>query len=164
MKASLRLLGAGVGPWTSQASDTIVMATAFLMYRCMFDAPRKSVLHASRPGVACFGARPIGRQFVGPEAAARVQSAADSAGTETSISLAAWETRAHFGRGAALPWNRFPVRIDVPDKIWATREILTRPLPVGWDAIPRDVSLRAKGRVPQADDAERVAQRDRCRC
>jgi N-ethylmaleimide reductase len=24
----------------------------------------------------------------------------------TSVSLAAWETRAHFGKGARLPWNR----------------------------------------------------------
>jgi len=53
----------------------------------------------------------------------------------TSISLAAWETRAHFGCGATLPWNRFLVRIDVPDEIWATREVLERPPPVGWDAI-----------------------------
>jgi RES domain-containing protein len=28
------------------------------------------------------------------------------------------------------------VRIDVPDDIWAAREVLGRPLPVGWDAIP----------------------------
>jgi len=54
----------------------------------------------------------------------------------TSISLAAWETRAHFGRGASLPWNRYLVRIDVPDKVWAAREILARPPDVGWDAIP----------------------------
>jgi len=54
----------------------------------------------------------------------------------TSISLVAWETRAHFGCGATLPWNRFLVRIDVPDEIWATRKVLGRPPPVGWDAIP----------------------------
>ena len=39
----------------------------------------------------------------------------------TSISLAAWETRAHFGKGAALPWNRYLVRVSVPDDVWAAR-------------------------------------------
>ena len=63
----------------------------------------------------------------------------------TSISLAAWETRAHFGRGASLPWNRYLVRIDVPDKVWAAREILTRPPAVGWDAIPEGRVSRAAG-------------------
>ena len=63
----------------------------------------------------------------------------------TSISLAAWETRAHFGRGAALPWNRFLVRIDVPQTIWAARERLVRPSPVGWDAIPEGLVSRTAG-------------------
>lgn len=63
----------------------------------------------------------------------------------SSISLAAWETRAHFGKGIALPWNRYLVRIDVPDDIWAGREILARPPPVGWDAIPEGLVSRASG-------------------
>jgi RES domain-containing protein len=63
----------------------------------------------------------------------------------TSISLAAWETRAHFGRGAALPWNRFLVRIDVPDDIWAARQVFARPPPVGWDAIPEGSVSRNAG-------------------
>ncbi len=63
----------------------------------------------------------------------------------TSISLAAWETRAHFGRGGALPWNRFLVRIDVPQDVWAAREILHRPPPVGWDAIPEAMVSRNAG-------------------
>ena len=63
----------------------------------------------------------------------------------TSISLAAWETRAHFGRGTTLPWNRFLVRIEVPDEIWAEREVLGRPLPVGWDAIPEGLVSRNLG-------------------
>ena len=63
----------------------------------------------------------------------------------TSISLAAWETRAHFGRGAALPWNRFLVRLDVPDDVWSAREILRRPPPVGWDAIPEGIVSRNQG-------------------
>lgn len=62
-----------------------------------------------------------------------------------SISLAAWETRAHFGRGAALPWNRYLVRIDVPDDVWAAREALRRPAPVGWDAIPEGRVSRNAG-------------------
>jgi RES domain-containing protein len=63
----------------------------------------------------------------------------------TSISLAAWETRAHFGRGATLPWNRFLVRIDVPDEVWAARRALSRPPPVGWDAIPEGIVSRNGG-------------------
>ena len=63
----------------------------------------------------------------------------------TSISLAAWETRAHFGRGGALPWNRFLVRLDVPDDVWAAREILLRPPSVGWDAIPEGMVSRDEG-------------------
>jgi RES domain-containing protein len=65
----------------------------------------------------------------------------------TSISLAAWETRAHFGRGAALPWNRFLVRIDVPDDVWAAWQTLPRPPPVGWDAIPEGMVSRNAGSV-----------------
>ena len=63
----------------------------------------------------------------------------------TSVSLAAWETRGHFGRGAALPWNRYLVRIDVPDAVWAARTTLSRPPPVGWDAIPEGLVSRAQG-------------------
>ena len=63
----------------------------------------------------------------------------------SSISLAAWETRAHFGRGDALPWNRFLVRIDVPDEVWAARQTLDRPPPVGWDAIPEGIVSRNEG-------------------
>ena len=63
----------------------------------------------------------------------------------TSIALAAWETRAHFGRGATLPWNRFLVRIDVPETIWKARMMLGRPPPVGWDAIPEGLVSRNEG-------------------
>jgi len=63
----------------------------------------------------------------------------------TSISLAAWETRAHFGKGAGLPWNRYLVRVDVPDDVWAAREVLRRPPAVGWDAIPEGLVSRAAG-------------------
>ena len=63
----------------------------------------------------------------------------------TSIALAAWETRAHFGRGGALPWNRYLVRIDVPDDMWALRDILRQPPPVGWDTIPEGMVSRDEG-------------------
>ena len=63
----------------------------------------------------------------------------------TSISLAAWETRAHFGKGATLPWNRYLVRIDVPDDVWRARARIARPLAVGWDAIPEGMVSRAFG-------------------
>lgn len=63
----------------------------------------------------------------------------------TSISLAAWETRAHFAKGLALPWNRILVRIDVPDDIWAARQITSRPLPVGWNVIPEGTTSRSIG-------------------
>jgi RES domain-containing protein len=64
----------------------------------------------------------------------------------TSMSLAAWETRAHFGKGAGrLPWNRYLVRIDVPDAVWAARQTLPRPPAVGWDAIPEGLVSRHIG-------------------
>jgi RES domain-containing protein len=63
----------------------------------------------------------------------------------TSISLAAWETRAHIGQAGALPWNRFLVRIDVPDDLWASRQRLARPPTVGWNAIPEGGVSRALG-------------------
>ncbi len=66
--------------------------------------------------------------------------------TSTSISLAAWETRAHLGKaGTALPFNRYLVRIDVPDDVWAARTRLAAPLPVGWDAIPEGLVSRSLG-------------------
>lgn len=64
----------------------------------------------------------------------------------SSISLAAWETRAHLGKGAnKLPWNRYLVRVDVPDDVWSSRAFLPRPLPIGWDAIPEGLVSRKLG-------------------
>jgi RES domain-containing protein len=66
--------------------------------------------------------------------------------TSTSISLAAWETRAHLGRqGTKLPFNRILVRVDVPDAVWAARETLATPLPVGWDVVPEGRVSRSLG-------------------
>ena len=64
----------------------------------------------------------------------------------TSISLAAWETRAHLGRaGVALPYNRYLVRIDIPDHVWAARVHRPVTLQVGWDAIPEGMVSRSLG-------------------
>lgn len=63
----------------------------------------------------------------------------------TSISLAAWETRAHFAKGTMLPWNRILVRIDVPDEVWAARIVTPSPLPVGWNVVPEGMVSRSVG-------------------
>jgi RES domain-containing protein len=64
----------------------------------------------------------------------------------TSIALAAWEARAHLGRsGVSLPFNRYLVRIDVPEAVWAERATVATPLPVGWDAIPEGRVSRTIG-------------------
>jgi RES domain-containing protein len=53
-----------------------------------------------------------------------------------SIALAVLETAAHIDAGG-LPLNRFVVRIDVPDAVWAAREELdVATLPATWAAIP----------------------------
>ena len=64
----------------------------------------------------------------------------------TSIALAAWEARTHLGKtGVALPWNRFLVRLDVPDDVWRSRSALAAPWPVGWNAIPEGALSRRLG-------------------
>ncbi len=50
-----------------------------------------------------------------------------------SIALAVHETVMHL-RSGGLPLNRYLVRIDVPDDVWAARRVLMPP--VGWDALP----------------------------
>jgi RES domain-containing protein len=53
-----------------------------------------------------------------------------------NVSLACLETVVHLN-AQGLPLNRFLVRLDVPDEIWAQRKTLnTADLPVGWSAIP----------------------------
>lgn len=59
-----------------------------------------------------------------------------------SIALACLETVVHLGT-SGLPLNRFLVRLDVPDAVWAKRKTLD-PVPVGWEAEPAGaVSLNA---------------------
>ena len=59
-----------------------------------------------------------------------------------SIALAMLETLVHLAAGD-LPFNRFLVRIDIPDPLWHAREILAAP--GGWDAIPAGITSRAAG-------------------
>jgi RES domain-containing protein len=61
----------------------------------------------------------------------------------TSIALAALET-VHCLRGGGLPFNRYLVRIDIPDAVWEAREVLD-PLPGGWDALPSAYTSRMAG-------------------
>lgn len=61
----------------------------------------------------------------------------------TSISLAALETLVHLNAGS-LPLNRYVVRIDVDDALWAQAMTFDATTHVGWDAEPAGcVSLDA---------------------
>lgn len=60
-----------------------------------------------------------------------------------NISLAALETLSYIGAGA-LPFNRFLVRLDIPDDVWRHRTVLD-PLPGGWDAIPSGITGKRSG-------------------
>lgn len=52
-----------------------------------------------------------------------------------SRALACLETLVHLGD--AIPFNRFLVRIDIPDEVWVNAVALPHDkLPVGWDALP----------------------------
>lgn len=53
-----------------------------------------------------------------------------------TIAMAVLETAAHIDDGG-LPLNRFVVRIDLPEAVWAAREELqVAALPTGWAAVP----------------------------
>lgn len=60
----------------------------------------------------------------------------------SNIALAILETLSHL-HIAGLPFNRFLVRIDIPNQVWGKREVL--PLPEGWDAIPPGIASRKAG-------------------
>ena len=54
----------------------------------------------------------------------------------SSRALACLETIVHLSAGG-LPLNRYLVRIDIPDEVWAARQRYTeQTAPVGWDALP----------------------------
>jgi RES domain-containing protein len=61
----------------------------------------------------------------------------------TNIALATLET-VHYLRNGGLPFNRYLVRIEVPDTVWDARQLLD-PLPGGSDAIPAGLSARTAG-------------------
>lgn len=63
--------------------------------------------------------------------------------SSVNIALATLETLGHLRTGS-LPFNRFLVRIDVPDEVWDSREELD-PLPGGWDAVPYGLASRKAG-------------------
>ena len=60
-----------------------------------------------------------------------------------NIALATLETLS-FIRTGSLPFNRYLVRIEVPDPVWDMREALS-PLPAAWDAIPSGLTSRRAG-------------------
>lgn len=60
-----------------------------------------------------------------------------------NIALATLETLSYI-RAGSLPFNRFLVRVDIPEAIWDQREILN-PLPGGWDAVPSGRISRVAG-------------------
>ena len=53
----------------------------------------------------------------------------------SSIALACLETVVHLNAGLGLPLNRYLVRIDLPDEIWARRTAFDAGQ-IGWDAEP----------------------------
>lgn len=56
--------------------------------------------------------------------------------TSQSVALACLETFVHL-RGNTLPFNRYLVRLDIPDAVWSQAERLDgTTAPVGWDALP----------------------------
>lgn len=56
--------------------------------------------------------------------------------TASNVALACLETVVHLS-GGDLPLNRYLVRFDVPDEVWAKASTLdAASAPVGWDALP----------------------------
>ena len=63
--------------------------------------------------------------------------------TSVNIALATLET-VHYLRSGALPFNRYLVRLDIPDNVWNKAKTLS-PLPGGLDAVPAGMSARLAG-------------------
>lgn len=63
--------------------------------------------------------------------------------SSVNIALAALETLSYI-RSGSLPFNRFLVRIDIPEDVWSQRTELN-PLPGGWDAIPSGLTGKRTG-------------------
>ena len=113
-------------------TSATAVAGAVPLWRIASDTPQWLAEDLSGKGAACSGARwnHPGEHVVY---------------ASTSISLAAWETRAHLGQGLALPWNRYLVRLDIPAALWAASHLLAEPWPVGWDALPEGQVSRQAG-------------------
>jgi RES domain-containing protein len=63
--------------------------------------------------------------------------------SSANIALAALETLSYI-RSGSLPFNRFLIRLEIPDDVWDQRTILD-PLPGGWDAIPSGLTSKQTG-------------------
>ena len=61
----------------------------------------------------------------------------------SNIALATLET-VHALRSGTLPFNRYLVRIAIPDAVWNKKQLLDPP-PAGWDAIPASITSRTTG-------------------
>lgn len=61
----------------------------------------------------------------------------------SNIALATLET-VHYLRTGTLPFDRYLVRVDIPDAVWTSRHTLD-PLPGGWDAIPAGLTAKRAG-------------------
>jgi RES domain-containing protein len=57
----------------------------------------------------------------------------------SSISLACLETLVHLSGGAALPLNRYLIRVDVPPDLWAQRTVFDETANMGWNSEPAGV-------------------------
>lgn len=63
--------------------------------------------------------------------------------TAMNISLACLETVVHLDDD--LPLNRYLVRIDIPDDVWAASDAIDPGLIVGWDAMPAGMASVVTG-------------------
>lgn len=102
------------------------------LWRISVEAPTHAANDLSGTGT---GARMTGRRW-------------NSKGTRlvycaANIALATLET-VHYLNSGSMPFNRYLVRIDVPDAVWEARQVL-EPLPAGWDAIPAGLTARTAG-------------------
>jgi len=111
--------------------------------------------------VAADTANGTAEDMAGKGAAAKVamESRRRARGLRVNVDLIGRvETRAHFGKGARLPWNRYLVRIDVPEDVWAARQIMfDRPRSAGMRFRGARVSFR--GICLAEGEPDRIARR-----
>ena len=56
--------------------------------------------------------------------------------TSPTIAMVCLETIVHLDGSKSLPMNRYLVRFDVPDEVWAQLTTIDAASNVGWDAVP----------------------------